>query len=127
MTPLFNSLAVGLFYFAAGLCGLVRHFLLEPGMPNYPKAPQWLLNVFFAFSSVLIYAGLRYLWMFGTGEGATVPPGATGMGVLLAFATFVYKGSMLYNVLRQRYPVAVWARLNRISDLVRCSPKDGSK
>jgi hypothetical protein len=127
MTPLINSLFVGLFYLFAGLCGLVRHFLLEPGMANYPKAPKWLLNVFFAFSSVLIYAGLRFLWVWATGEGVRVPPGATGMGVLLAFATFVYKASMLYNVLRQRYPVAVWARLNRISDLVRCSPKNGSK
>ena len=127
MNPLINSLLAGLFYFAAGSFGLVRHFLLEPGMANYPKAPKWLLNVFFAFSSVLIYAGLRFLWAWGTGEGATVPPGVTGMGVMLAGATFVYKASMLYNVLRQRYPVAVWARLNRITELVQCSPKSRDK
>ena len=49
------------------------------------------------------------------------------MGVMLAGATFVYKASMLYNVLRQRYPVTVWARLNRISDVVRCPPKKTGK
>jgi hypothetical protein len=31
----------------------------------------------------------------------------TGMGVLLAFSTCVYKAPMLSNVLRQRYPVEV--------------------
>ncbi len=127
MTPIVNSLFAGLFYLSAGIFGLVRHFLLEPGMANYPKAPKWLLNVFFAFASVLIFAGLRFLWAWGTGDGATVPPGVTGIGVLLAFATFVYKGSMLYNVLRQRYPAAVWARLEKINELVRCSPKNSGK
>lgn len=127
MTPLINSLLAGLFYLGAGVSGLVRHFLLEPAMANYPKAPQWLLNVNFAFSSVLIYAGLRFLWSWGTGEGSAVPPGVTGMGVLLASATFVYKASMLTNVLRQRYPVAVWSRINHVNELVRCSPRKSGK
>jgi hypothetical protein len=83
--------------------------------------------VFFGFASVLIFVGLRFLWVWGTGEGATVPPGATGLGVLLATSTFVYKGSMLYNVLRQRYPADVWIRLNRITEMVRCSPRGGGK
>ena len=55
------SLFAGLFNFAAGTCGLSRHFQLEPGMANHPKAPKWLPNVFFTFSSVLIYAGLRFM------------------------------------------------------------------
>jgi hypothetical protein len=127
MTPLINTFSAGLFYLLAGCCGLVRHFLLEPGMGNYPRAPKWLLHVFFMFSSVLIFAGLRFLWAWGSGEGATVPPGVTGMGVLLAFATFGYKASMLYNVARQRYPAETWARLNRITELVQCSPKNNGK
>lgn len=127
MIPLVNSLFAGSFYLLAGICGLVRHFLLEPGMANYPRAPKWLLNVFFMFSCVLMYAGLRFLWVWATGEGVTVPPGVTGMGVMLAAATFIYKGSMLFNVARQRYPADVWVRLDRITKLVQCSPKDGRK
>jgi hypothetical protein len=116
------SLWAGMFYLLAGLCGLVRHFLLEPTIPNYPRAPSWLLNVVFGFAALLIYAGLRYLWVWGTGEGSTTPPGATGMGVLLGAGLFIYKGAMLYNVARQRYPVETWRRLNRITDLARCRP-----
>ncbi|MEG3089489.1 hypothetical protein [Sphingomonas sp. PB4P5] len=121
MNPLTNSFWAGSLYLLAGLCGLVRHFLLEPNVPNYPQAPRWLLNVYFMFAAVLIFAGLRFLTVWLSGEAATIPPGATGMGVLLALATFTYKGSMLFNVARQRYPVETWARLNRISELARCS------
>jgi len=123
MNPLTNSFYAGLFYTLAGCFGLIRHFLLEPRMPNYPRAPQWLLHVFFGFAAILIFAGLRFLCAWATGEGRSVPPGATGMGVLLAAALFVYKGSMLGNVLHQRYPAQVWTRLNRINTMVRCSRK----
>jgi len=123
MNPLTNTFWAGAFYLLAGLCGLIRHFLLEPQMPNYPRAPKWLLHVFFAFAAVLVYAGLRFLWAWGTGQGTSVPPGTTGMGVLLSFAVFAYKASMLYNVALQRYPTETWARLNRITDLARCPPR----
>ena len=123
MNPLTATFFAGLFYFLAGAFGLVRHLVLEPAIPNYPKAPQWLLHIVFAFAVILIYAGLRFLWVWGTGEGSTVPPGATGFGVLLAFGTMMYKGAMLGNVLHQRYPADVWTRLNRINTLVRCSKK----
>lgn len=123
MNPLINSLLAGVFYFVAGTSGLVRHFLMEPGMTHYPPAPKWLLHIFFIFSSVLIYAGLRFLWAWGTGEGVNTPPGATAMAVLLSFTTMIYKLSMLYNVMRQRYPSDVWARLNRITRLLQCSPR----
>lgn len=123
MNPLTASFFAGLFYLLAGLFGLFRHLVLEPNIPNYPKAPPWLLNVVFAFAVILIYAGLRFLWVWGTGEGAVSPPGATGFSVVLAFGTMAYKFSMLLNVLRQRYPADVWARLNRINALARCAKK----
>lgn len=120
MNPLTNTFYAGLFYLLAGMFGLIQHFLLEPSAPNYPKAPPWLLHVFFAFAAVLIFAGLRFLTDWGTGEGATVPPGASGMGVLMAFSIFVYKGAKLANVLRQWYPAEVWARLDRLAEIARC-------
>lgn len=123
MNPLTNTLLAGVFYLLAGICGLVRHFILEPRMENYPRAPGWLLNVVFAFAAVLIFAGLRFLWAWGSGAAASIPPGATGMGVVLSASLLMYKASMLGNVLFQRYPAEVWMRLERISELVRCSPR----
>ena len=49
------------------------------------------------------------------------------MGVMLAGSTFVYKASLLYKVLRQRYPAAVRARLACIAEVVQCSPKSRDK
>lgn len=123
MNPLTATFFAGLFYLLAGVFGLFRHLVLEPSIPNYPKAPPWLLHIVFAFAAVLIYAGARFLWVWGTGEGATSPPGATGFSVVLAFGTMAYKAAMLGNVLHQRYPADVWRRLNRINSLVRCSTK----
>lgn len=123
MNPLTASFFAGLFYLLAGLFSLSRHIILEPSIPNYPKAPAWLLNIVFAFGAILVYAGLRFLWVWGTGEGAVSPPGATGFSVMMAFAVMAYKIAMIVNVLRQRYPADVWARLNRINALARCAKK----
>lgn len=114
-----DSLLAGLPLVVAGICGLVRHFLLEPRMEHYPKAPGWLLLVYFAFAVVLIYLGLRFLlaWL---GESDRIPPNAQPGFVLMGWTAFLYKGAMLLNVLRQRYPVAVWRRLNRLHDMNCC-------
>lgn len=125
MNPLTNTFYAGLFLLIAGLCGLVRHFLLEPNVPNYPRAPQWLLHVFFAFATVLIFLGGRFLTAWASGAAVTTPPGATPSGALLALVLVVYKGSLLVNVLMQRYPADTWKRLNRIQELARCSGRKG--
>lgn len=123
MNPEVNAFWAGLFYLLAGVCGLVRTFLLEPHVPSYPKAPQWLLHVCFLVSVVLMFSGMRFLWAYASGAAVTVPPGATGNGVLMAFALFAYNAAMMINVARQRYPVETWARLNHISDLALCSKR----
>jgi hypothetical protein len=48
-----NPLVAGVCLILAGNCGLVRHFLLEPKVANYPQAPRWLLTVFFFFAVVV--------------------------------------------------------------------------
>lgn len=97
-----NTFMAGLFYTLAGVFGLTRHFLLEPKIADMPKTPRWLLQVFFAFSVVMIYAGLRYLTAWATGQATTVPPAATGFGVMLAFAIFGYTGSLLYDTFTRK-------------------------
>lgn len=97
MSELLNTFAAGFFYTLAGICGLIRHFLLEPKLPALPKTPRWLLHVFFAFSAVLIYIGLRYLTAWYTGAATVTPPAATGLGVLLSATLLTYKGSLLYD------------------------------
>lgn len=117
-----NTFLAALFYTLAGTSGLVRHFLLEPQMVNYPRAPKPLLLVFFLFSTVLLFFGMRAFCAWWMGE-QEVPPAAAPTTVLLAFSIFVYKISMLINILHQRYPAEVWRRLNRINTLVKCSPR----
>lgn len=114
-----DSLLAGVPLVVAGICGYIRHFLLEPRAEHYPKAPGWLLVVFFIFSSVLVFLGLRFIvaWV---GENPSIPPNAQPAFVLLGWTVLLYKGSMLLNVLRQRYPIAVWRRLNRINDANCC-------
>lgn len=114
-----NSLIAGVCLVLAGMSGLSRHFLLEPVSANYPKAPAWLNFVFFAFASVLIFLGLRFLVAFFT-DAQGSPPNAGPTMAFLSIFILVYKVSMLVNVLRQRLPSGTWDRLNRITDSARC-------
>lgn len=114
-----NSLIAGVFMVASGCSGLARHFLLEPAAAHYPKAPAWLNFVFFLFSSVLIFLGLRFLVAYVSGAVGS-PPNAGPTMAFLSIFILIYKVSMLVNVLRQRLPSGTWDRLNRITDSVRC-------
>lgn len=122
MTVFANTLAAGIFFTSAGSCGLLRHFLLEPTSPHYPKAPAWLLGVFFVFSTFLMFIGLRYINTAIAGVNE-VPPGAATLMVTVAAMLFFYKFALLVNLLLQRLPARVWDRLNAINTMVRCSRK----
>jgi len=117
---LLNSLIAGICLTLAGCCGLTRHFLLEPQVENFPRAPKWLLNVYFIFASVLMFAGLRFLNAYWVADTTDIPPNASPMMVLLASTILFYKGSMLVNVLNQYYPKEVWNRVNRVTHLLKC-------
>jgi len=101
MNVLTNTLIAGSAYVIAGILGLARHFMLEPKVKAQPKAPAWLLHVFFCFSAILVYVGLRFLWAWGSGAAHTAPPGATGMGLLMALALLVYKAALLKDATDQ--------------------------
>lgn len=122
MSVFANTLAAGIMFTAAGSCGLLRHFLLEPTSPNYPKAPKWLLGVFFIFSTFLMFVGLRYINTAIAGV-YEVPPGAATLMVAVSAMLLFYKSALLLNLLLQRLPAHVWARLNAINTMVRCSRK----
>lgn len=117
MNELLNTFAAGFFYSFAGTCGLVRHFLLEPKIANAPKTPQWLLRVFFAFSVVMLYIGLRFLTAWYTGAAMTVGPTATGIGVLAAFTTATYKGSLLYDTWTRKMAYSLDELISRFKDI----------
>ncbi len=120
MGTLTPSLFAGVFYLVAGCLGLARHFLLEPSIPNYPRAPRWLLNIFFAFASMLVFAGLRYLSVWLIEQNPSTPPNATAMTVLISGGILIYKSGLFANVLTQRYPASVWIRINRFQDFLKC-------
>lgn len=112
----YGSLIVGIMLTIAGICALVRHFLLEPVSLNYPKAPAWLRAVLFLFGATLIYVGSKFLWTFISGAPNTIPPQPSPYTQLLSIMVCAYKVAMLANILLQRYPAETWRRLQRIQD-----------
>ena len=114
----YGALITGTLLIIAGALTLTRHFLLEPVSDHYPKAPFWLRNAMFLFAAVLMFIGMQFLWAFFSGEPNTIPPQPSPSTQLLAVALALYKGAMLGNILRQRYPPETWQRLNRINEIV---------
>lgn len=93
-----NTILAGLFYILAGCSGLIRHFLLKNEVRDHSgKAPHVLLATVFSFSVVMVFAGLHFLSVWFDGEATVAPPGATGVGALLAFVVMAYKFAMLYD------------------------------
>lgn len=118
-----GSLVAGLAFLLAGGFTLIRIFLLEPGSRQYPKAPGWLRVQMMLFSSVLLLFGLQYLWVFFSDQPNTMPPQASSHLQFLAIMLAIYKGAMLLNIVRQRFPEEIWKRLNRISESLPCQGK----
>lgn len=112
-----TTFAAGFFYLFAGVCGLIRHFMLEPRIATMPRTPSWLLKVFFVFSTVMIYVGLRFLTAWFTGAALTVGPAATGIGLLVAVATATYKGSLLYDTITRKASYTLDELIQRFKDI----------
>lgn len=117
MTLMLNTFFAGLFYTMAGCFGLTRHFLLEPRIPDNPKTPVWLLRVFFAFSAVMLYVGMRYLTAWYTGIAVVAPPAATGVGVLIALAILSYKSALLYDTVTRKAQFTLDELIERLKKL----------
>lgn len=117
------ALFTGVMLLIAGGLTLTRHMLLEPVSTHYPKAPLFVRNSMFAFASVLLFLGLRFIWVYASGHPNTTPPQPDPSIQLLSCALVGYKAVMLTNIIRQRYTEQVWNRLNRINEALRC--KDG--
>lgn len=114
---LINTFLAGLLYLVAGIAGLIRHFLLEPKLVNEPRTPKWLMRIFFGFSTVMIYCGLRFLSAWYTGAAVTTPPGVGGMGVLLAVTLAIYKGSLLYDTITRKAAFTLDELIRRFKEL----------
>lgn len=116
-----QSLLTGIFWLLAGVCGMIRHFLLEPRTTTYPRAPAWLLAVFFAAATFFIFLGLRFVAAYVAREPG-IPPQASPSMMATSMVVLIYQAALLANILRQHYPAHTWKRLNRIQEIVRCSP-----
>lgn len=116
----YAALITGLLLMTAGGLTLTRHFLLEPMSGKYPKAPSWLRHSMFGFAAVLVLIGLQFVWAFVSDAPNVVPPQPTPAMQLLSVALVIHKACLLANILRQRYPEDVWARLNAITERLFC-------
>lgn len=105
-----NAITGGLLV-VSGILVLARQMLLEPDSARYPKAPQWLLTVMLIVAGSLLFVGLQTIV-------ASEP--VQGKMALMAVVLFLYKASMLANLVRQRYPEDTWRRLNRIHESLTC-------
>jgi uncharacterized membrane protein len=115
------AIVTGVLLTLSGLLCLVRHFLLEPSMPHYPKAPVFVRHGIFAFAMVLLFLGLQYIFVFFDPDAVNDVPPQPGPAIqLLATALVIYKGILLGNIVRQRYSVETWQRLNRMNESLQC-------
>lgn len=116
-----GALFTGAMLVLAGILCLVRHFLLEPVNANYPKAPIFVRHGIFGFAMVCLLLGLQFLAVFFNNEAPTTIPPQPGPGIqFLSTALVIYKGILLGNIVRQRYPASVWERLNRMNETLQC-------
>jgi len=115
-----GSIVAGVAFLLAGSFALIRVFLLEPGSNRYPKAPRWLRYLMFLMSSVMLLYGMQYIWVYFRDLPNATPPQASMQMQFLAVCLAIYKGGMLLNILRQRFPEEIWLRLNRIHESLPC-------
>jgi hypothetical protein len=116
-----GALFTGSMLVIAGVLCLMRHFLLEPTSPNYPKAPVFVRHGIFAFAMVCLLLGLQFLAVFFNDKAPnTIPPQPGPSIQFLSTALVIYKAILLGNIVRQRYPEPVWDRLNRMNETLQC-------
>lgn len=115
------AIVTGCLLVLAGLLCLARHFFLEPVSANYPKAPVFVRHGIFAFATVCLFLGLQYIVVFFDKNAINDVPPQPGPAIqLLSMALVIYKSILLGNIVRQRYPEAVWDRLNRMNEMLQC-------
>ncbi len=113
------ALFTGVMLLIAGGLTMTRHMLLEPVSTHYPKAPLFVRNAMFGFAAVLLFLGLRFVWVYASGQPDTIPPQPDPSIQLLATALVAYKSVMLTNIVRQRYSEQIWNRLNWLNAFLR--------
>lgn len=94
-----------------GMSALFRHHLLEPKMTAYPKAPRWLLLIFFGFGTGCLWLGIKMFLGHFCGE----TPIQSRFFVLVVLI-FVLKTGLLINTVRQRLPEIQREKLNRAEE-----------
>jgi hypothetical protein len=99
-----------------------RHILLSPSSSAWPKAPAWLRKVLFAGALVMVYGGLNLIFA-GLGQVLLPPTDRIQLIAVLMSTIAVVESAFAANLLRQRLPARITARLERLADIVRVRPK----
>lgn len=117
------------FEIIAGVAALVaavamggRHILLSPSSSAWPRAPRWLRKVLFAGALVMVYGGLNLLFA-GLDQVHLPPADRMQLVAWLMSSVAVVECSFAWNLLRQRLPARLTARLERLAAIVRGKPK----
>lgn len=119
----YGALFVGVALLITGITSIVRTFLLDPGSERYPKAPAFVRTTIFGFGTMMCFIGLHYLTVFVSDSASTSPPQPGAEMQFMATVLAVYKTILLVNIIRQRYPAEVWAKLNRLNDALPCKDR----
>jgi len=98
-----------------------RHILLSPSSSAWPRAPRWLCRVLFGGSVVMLYGGMNLV--FAGVDQVRLPPTDRLQLIALLLATVaVVESAFVWNLLVQRLPARLTARLERLAAIVRGKP-----
>jgi hypothetical protein len=119
----YGALFVAAMLLLTGITSIIRTFLLDPRSERYPKAPMFVRHTIFGFGTMMCFLGLHYLTVFLSDSASTSPPQPGSEMQFMSTILAVYKTILLVNIIRQRYPVAVWTKLNRLNDALPCKDR----
>lgn len=103
-----------IFFLAGGVLLAARQIVLSPRSATFPCAPNSVRVAMFLASIALVGIALLF---YGHGE-PYAGRAAVAIAILAGVLAF-YNGVMLFNVIAQRYPAPVWARLRRAEETAR--------
>jgi hypothetical protein len=119
----YGALFVGVALLVTGIVSVARAFLLDPRSERYPKAPAFVRHTIFGFGTLMCWLGLHYLTVFFSDSASTSPPQPGAEMQFISTVLCIYKTILLANIARQRYPVDVWTKLNRLNDALPCKDR----
>lgn len=111
-----TDLAAGVALCVAGFFFGLRVIFLNPEAEGWPPAPTLVRVAMFAFMALMILAGVEV-----GGRAINTGTSMFPLSVILVFwGLAAYSVVMWVNIVRQKYPLVVWNRIERIMTLASC-------